>query len=79
MQRSFPSAADRRLGTGPIRTAVLCAGLVGVAVLGGGGTPKGMGWPQQIDFRLDGALLARLTDGEARAHRPAPASYDEAR
>ena len=40
---------------------------------------KGMGWPQQIDFRLDGALLARLTSGgEALAHRPAPASYEGA-
>ena len=40
---------------------------------------KGMGWPQQIDFRLDGALLARLTSGgEALAHRAAPASYEGA-
>ena len=40
---------------------------------------KGMGWPQQVDFRLDGVLLARLTSGgEALAHRPAPASYEGA-
>ena len=40
---------------------------------------KGMGWPQPIDFRLDGALLGRLTaGGEALAFRPAPASYEGA-
>ena len=38
-----------------------------------------MGWPQQIDFRLDGGLLGRLTaGGEALAYRPAPASYEGA-
>ena len=40
---------------------------------------KGMGWPQQIEFRLDGELLGRLTaGGEALMHRPAAASYEGA-
>ena len=40
---------------------------------------KGMGWPQQIDFRLDGELLGRLTSGgEALAYEPAASSYEGA-
>ncbi len=40
---------------------------------------KGMGWPQQIDFRLDGELLGRLTSGgEALQYRPAAGSYEGA-
>ena len=36
----------------------------------------GMGWPQQVDVRLDGALLERFTvGGGALQFRPAPASY----
>jgi len=36
---------------------------------------KGMGWPQQLDVRLDGALLKRFTVGGAATGRPAAASY----
>jgi hypothetical protein len=40
---------------------------------------KGMGWPQEIDFRLDGELLDRFTaGGEALAYRPAAGSYEGA-
>ena len=35
----------------------------------------GMGWPQEIDIRLDGALLTRFTVGGAAQGRPAGASY----
>ena len=36
----------------------------------------GMGWPQQLDLRLDGALVERFTvGGEATGFRPAAASY----
>ena len=35
----------------------------------------GMGWPQQIELRLDGRLLARFTVGGAAEGRPAAASY----
>ena len=35
----------------------------------------GMGWPQQLDVRLDGALLKRFTVGGAGKGRPAAASY----
>jgi mono/diheme cytochrome c family protein len=36
---------------------------------------KGMGWPQQLDIRLDGRLLKRFTVGGAAAGRPAASSY----
>jgi hypothetical protein len=36
---------------------------------------KGMGWPQQLDVRLDGRLLKRFTVGGAGKGRPAAASY----
>ena len=36
---------------------------------------KGMGWPQQLDVRLDGALLKRFTVGGTATGRPAAASY----
>jgi Protein of unknown function (DUF1592)/Protein of unknown function (DUF1588)/Protein of unknown function (DUF1585)/Protein of unknown function (DUF1587)/Protein of unknown function (DUF1595)/Planctomycete cytochrome C len=36
---------------------------------------KGMGWPQQLDVRLDGALLKRFTVGGSATGRPAAASY----
>ena len=36
---------------------------------------KGMGWPQQLDVRLDGRLLKRFTVGGAAKGRPAAASY----
>jgi hypothetical protein len=36
---------------------------------------KGMGWPQQLDVRLDGALLKRFTVGGGAKGRPAAASY----
>jgi hypothetical protein len=36
---------------------------------------KGMGWPQQLDVRLDGKLLKRFTVGGAAQGRPAAASY----
>jgi hypothetical protein len=36
---------------------------------------KGMGWPQQLDVRLDGKLLKRFTVGGAAQGRPAGASY----
>ena len=40
---------------------------------------KGMGWPQEIEFRLDGGLMGRFTSGgEAGAYRPAPGSYEGA-
>ena len=40
---------------------------------------KGMGWPQEIEFRLDGELLDRFTaGGEGLAYRPAPGSYEGA-
>jgi mono/diheme cytochrome c family protein len=35
----------------------------------------GMGWPQQLDVRLDGKLLKRFTVGGAARGRPAAASY----
>jgi mono/diheme cytochrome c family protein len=35
----------------------------------------GMGWPQQLDVRLDGKLLKRFTVGGAAKGRPAAASY----
>ena len=35
----------------------------------------GMGWPQQLDMRLDGKLLERFTVGGAAQGRPAGASY----
>jgi mono/diheme cytochrome c family protein len=36
----------------------------------------GMGWAQQLDLRIDGALVERYTvGGGATAHRPAAASY----
>jgi mono/diheme cytochrome c family protein len=36
---------------------------------------KGMGWPQQLDVRLDGKLLKRFTVGGGAVGRPAAASY----
>ena len=40
---------------------------------------KGMGWPQEIEFRLDGGLLDRFTaGGGALEYRPAAASYEGA-
>jgi mono/diheme cytochrome c family protein len=36
---------------------------------------KGMGWPQQLDVRLDGKLLKRFTVGGQAQGRPAAASY----
>jgi Protein of unknown function (DUF1592)/Protein of unknown function (DUF1588)/Protein of unknown function (DUF1585)/Protein of unknown function (DUF1587)/Protein of unknown function (DUF1595)/Planctomycete cytochrome C len=36
---------------------------------------KGMGWPQQLDVRLDGKLLQRFTVGGKAVGRPAAASY----
>ena len=36
---------------------------------------KGMGWPQQLDVRLDGKLLKRFTIGGKAEGRPAAASY----
>jgi len=36
---------------------------------------KGMGWPQQLDIRLDGKLLKRYTVGGGAQGRPAAASY----
>jgi mono/diheme cytochrome c family protein len=36
---------------------------------------KGMGWPQQLDVRLDGKLLKRFTVGGGAEGRPAAASY----
>lgn len=40
---------------------------------------KGMGWPQQIEFRLDGELLGRFTTGgDVWDYRPAGASYEGA-
>src|SRR5215475_13685519 len=36
---------------------------------------KGMGWPQQLDVRLDGKLLKRFTVGGGAQVRPAAASY----
>ena len=35
----------------------------------------GMGWPQQLDVRLDGALVKRFTVGGGAQGRPAAASY----
>jgi mono/diheme cytochrome c family protein len=35
----------------------------------------GMGWPQQLDVRLDGTLLKRFTVGGGAEGRPAAASY----
>lgn len=35
----------------------------------------GMGWPQQLDVRLDGRLLKRFTVGGTAPGRPAAASY----
>jgi hypothetical protein len=36
---------------------------------------KGMGWPEQLDIRLDGKLLKRFTVGGAAQGRPAASSY----
>ncbi len=36
---------------------------------------KGMGWPQQLEIRLDGKLLKRFTVGGAGKGRPAASSY----
>jgi mono/diheme cytochrome c family protein len=36
---------------------------------------KGMGWPQQVEIRLDGKLLKRFTVGGAGQGRPAASSY----
>ena len=36
---------------------------------------KGMGWPQQLDIRLDGKLLKRFTVGGGGRGRPAASSY----
>jgi mono/diheme cytochrome c family protein len=36
---------------------------------------KGMGWPQQLDVRLDGKLLKRFAVGGTAKGRPAAASY----
>jgi hypothetical protein len=36
---------------------------------------KGMGWPQQLDIRLDGKLIKRFTVGGGGKGRPAAASY----
>jgi hypothetical protein len=36
---------------------------------------KGMGWPQQLDVRLDGKLIKRFTVGGDAKGRPAAASY----
>src|SRR5262249_5729960 len=36
---------------------------------------KGMGWPQQLDVRLDGKLLKRFIVGGQAKGRPAAASY----
>jgi mono/diheme cytochrome c family protein len=36
---------------------------------------KGMGWPQQLDLRLDGKLLKRFSVGGQGKGRPAAASY----
>ncbi len=36
---------------------------------------KGMGWPQQLDVRLDGKLLKRFTVGGDAKGRPAASSY----
>jgi len=36
---------------------------------------KGMGWPQQLDIRLDGKLLKRFTVGGQAKGRPAASSY----
>jgi hypothetical protein len=36
---------------------------------------KGMGWPQQVEVRLDGKLLKRFTVGGAGKGRPAASSY----
>ena len=36
---------------------------------------KGMGWPQQLDVRLDGKLLQRFTVGGKARGRPAAASF----
>jgi hypothetical protein len=35
----------------------------------------GMGWPQQLDVRIDGALIKRFTVGGEAKGRPAAASY----
>jgi mono/diheme cytochrome c family protein len=36
---------------------------------------KGMGWPQQLDVRLDGGLVKRFTVGGGATGRPAATSY----
>jgi mono/diheme cytochrome c family protein len=36
---------------------------------------KGMGWPQQLDIRLDGKLVKRFTVGGGATGRPAALSY----
>ena len=38
-------------------------------------TSKGMGWPQQLDVRLDGKLMKRFTVGGDAKGRPAALSY----
>jgi mono/diheme cytochrome c family protein len=40
---------------------------------------RGMGWPQQIDVRIDGKLVQRLTaGGDAQAYRAASSTYEGA-
>jgi mono/diheme cytochrome c family protein len=40
---------------------------------------RGMGWPQLIDFRIDGKLVKRVSvGGEAAAYRPAASTYEGA-
>jgi hypothetical protein len=40
---------------------------------------RGMGWPQILDFRIDGKLVGRFTvGGEAAAYRPAASTYEGA-
>ena len=36
---------------------------------------KGMGWPQQLDVRIDGKLVKRFTVGGGASGRPAASSY----
>ena len=61
MQRFPPSATDRHAGTGPIRTALLCGGLVGVAVLSVGGAQRSSSQANQaIDV---GVVLNRYCAG----------------
>jgi hypothetical protein len=40
---------------------------------------RGMGWPQQLDFRIDGKLVKRLTaGGDAAQYRAAASTYEGA-